>query len=238
MENDVFDGLTRALAAPGSRRGVLRGFAGSLLAVASLGQTKALAQVTKVEVCHYNAATGTYSPLMVPINAVAAHEAHGDVVDVDSDPRSCGACGHACSTGQVCANGTCVSSSWMIHGEIDASDPALTGSSCANGAVEGAHYEAHTFYHLGGLMSLTVHGEVHEGLWRLDPSLFLFAGDTLPVGDMCIQAIAYSWDLVCTLDSYMETSQPAGWYTAVVAGYAGMLGTYTLEKDGFEPPCT
>jgi stigma-specific protein Stig1 len=31
---------------------------------------------------------------------------HG-CVDVNSDPKNCGMCGHACGRGQTCSNGVC-----------------------------------------------------------------------------------------------------------------------------------
>jgi hypothetical protein len=100
METHRFDGLTRTLAAPGSRRRILAALAGGLLAF--LGGRGAGAADDKVLICHKTTSDSNQIVLIdVSVNAVADHLAHGDF-------RHDGCCVDAdCGGGQPCVNGAC-----------------------------------------------------------------------------------------------------------------------------------
>lgn len=83
MDNQKFDGITKALATGTSRRSVVRGIFGGALAAAGLSRVNA-APMEKVVICHYDADTGLYHSISVSGNAYDAHVAHGDLL-------SCGA---------------------------------------------------------------------------------------------------------------------------------------------------
>jgi hypothetical protein len=109
METHRFDGLTRNLAASGSRRRVLAAaLAGGLLAF--LGDRRAGASSEKVRICHKTSSTTT--PVVVlEINADALedHLAHGDVVlGNDHDGVVCCVRDSDCGAGlECCPNGRC-----------------------------------------------------------------------------------------------------------------------------------
>lgn len=78
MESQRFDQVSRMMASGASRRTVLRGLFGGALAAAGLHAGGAAAPKEKVDICHYDADTGSYHWIRVNGNAVEAHLAHGD----------------------------------------------------------------------------------------------------------------------------------------------------------------
>lgn len=219
MHTDRFGSRMRVTATSGTRRGVLRGLAGGLLAVVGMGRAVAVAQpAPKVEVCHYDAETDTFVPITISGNALDAHVAHGDV-PVTENPNHCG----EPSDPPVIA---------AVHdGELVEGGPVITGDSCPY-TIVGAPYDAYTIAHPGGALSLGVIG-APGGLF--DPVLLLFVGSSAPEGDMCFPRVGFADDSGCGTDAYLEIADlAAGTYTAVVTGYVGEeYGAYQFGINTF-----
>jgi hypothetical protein len=99
MDTNRFDGLTRTLAASGSRRRVLAALAGGLFAV--LGGRR-IGATDKVSICHRTSSdTNSVVVIEVSVDAVADHLEHGDFYYdqccLDGD----------CGGSQACVNGSC-----------------------------------------------------------------------------------------------------------------------------------
>src|SRR5687768_18425401 len=109
MDTDRFEGLTRTLAVPGSRRRVLAtALAGGLFA--ALGGRRTGAAGEKVRICHKTSSTTT-PVVAIEINADALedHLAHGDAV-LGNDHDGVGCCVHDSDCGvdlECCPNGVC-----------------------------------------------------------------------------------------------------------------------------------
>jgi hypothetical protein len=109
MDGKGFDELARRLATGRSRRSVLRGFVGggAALVAARTGATLA-APAGKFTICHWSADLGYYELISVSGNALAAHEAHGDIIYPDfTDPATCGDCNTQCGEGEICGEFGC-----------------------------------------------------------------------------------------------------------------------------------
>ena len=140
MDHERFDQLARGLAAGASRRGMLRRLSGvaigGVLVALGAGQAqggkskrgggkakgkgngknRSRSQGAKVRICHRtDSATHPFQVISVAPNAVAAHEAHGDLVDcpnleeIDFETCEC-VCPVAdvvCDTGQQLDPATC-----------------------------------------------------------------------------------------------------------------------------------
>ena len=92
MDAQTFDRMTKALASGTSRRSILQGMVGG--ALAALGLRPASGQAAKVGICHQTgSATNPVTYITVSANAVATHEAHGDLVACPGagyiDPATC-----------------------------------------------------------------------------------------------------------------------------------------------------
>jgi hypothetical protein len=234
MDDHPFDTLTRALAAGASRRTVLRRLAGGLLGGAAVarGLPPVAAQPQpKVAICHLDG-QGRYRYQEVNGNAVSGHEAHGDAIapDFSSDASHCGGCGITCADGHTCDDGACVESTHVIHGSLDDDGPTFAG-----GCAAGRRYDAYTFDHTGGTLSLTVRGEPSGSGSLPDPYVRLYSGGV--PSDWCTH-IAEDDDSSCNREPYLVTDQPSGTYTAVVTDYSNQSGTYVFERDTFNDPCT
>jgi hypothetical protein len=234
MDDHHFDTLTRALTSGASRRTVLRRLAGGLLGGAAVArglQPTGAQPQPKVGICHRDG-EGRYRYQEVNGNAVATHEAHGDVIapDFSSDASHCGGCGITCGDGETCDDGECVATGFVVSGEITDSSPTFDG-----GCRDGRHYDAYTFEHTGGDLSLSVRGEPSGSGSLPDPGVALYAGG-VPT-DYC-PALAENDDSICNRDSYLLLiDQPAGTYTAVVIDYQGRLGSYIFERNAFNNHC-
>jgi hypothetical protein len=236
MDDHRFDTLTRALAAGTPRRTALRLLGAGLAASAvALTGREAGAQRGQIGICHKSWAWSS-DWRYITVDArderrIEAHLDHGDTIDPDfsSDPNHCGDCGITCDAGYTCDGGSCVSTS-SGNASLDGSDPTFAG-----GCLAGYHYDAYTFEHAGGTLSVTVLGNNSGGGSLNDPVVRLFTGG-VPT-DSC-SAIASNDDAGCGLDSYLVVDQPAGTYTAVVTEFNNQFGTYTFERDTFNDPCT
>jgi hypothetical protein len=111
MDGNSFDELTRATQLGATRRGVLGTVVGGI-AAAFGGAVARAAPADKVGICH-RSGRGGYQFIRVSRNALRAHAAHGDIVDVDlrNDPNNCSACGNVCGGDgcnmPVCQDGVC-----------------------------------------------------------------------------------------------------------------------------------
>jgi hypothetical protein len=244
MDVERFDGLTRTMSMGGSRRTVIRGLAGGVLAAFGLGREQAGAKGGRpatVDVCHYDDVTGTYSPMSVNEKALEGHRRHGDMLiaelDTGSDPAHCGGCGITCATGEICEEGVCVGAPPMIvavyDGNLVEGGPVIAGDSCPY-TIVGAPYDTYTINHPGGPMSLAVLGTPFIG-GLFDPVVLLFAGASVPEGNMCFPRVGFDDDSGCQTDAYLEFADlAAGTYTALVTGYVGEpYGAYRFELNTF-----
>jgi hypothetical protein len=239
MYGSRFDGLARTITRGTTRRAALRGMLGGVLAVAgwdAIGVSAKPVAKEKVALCHLDAATGAYSIVSVPAQAVDAHLRHGDVLvtelDTASDPQHCGGCGITCPEGTTCIDGVCTAEQvtpapTTIHGILAAGGPVIVLDTCS-APIEGAPYVTHQIEHPGGPISLEL-----TGIELFDPALILFPGTTLPA-DMCQGRVGGDDDCGVGVNAYVETTLKTGTYTAIVTGYAGEpYGSYMLELYSF-----
>lgn len=96
MDSQRFDDLTRSLSSESTRRTLLRGLLGGAAALVGLHATASAAPRGKVDVCHYDADSGTYHRINVNENALQAHLNHGDNSNV------------GCASGYALNTDTCV----------------------------------------------------------------------------------------------------------------------------------
>ena len=85
----------------------------------------------------------------------------------------------------------------------------------------------------GNDLSLAARGESSGGGTLFDPYFFLFVGTGVAAGNQCETALVLGDDCGCGLDSYVETTQPAGTYTVAICETANRLGTYRFERNTF-----
>ncbi len=113
--------------------------------------------------------------------------------------------------------------------ELTGTDPIFS-SYCAFGL----RYDAYTFEHPGGPLSLAARGVDSGGGTYPSPTVGLFSGGV--PSDFCSTArIAVNGYGGCGRDAYLEFGDlAAGTYTAVVTGSG--LGTYTFERNTFTGP--
>lgn len=133
MDTQKFDGIVKSLATGASRRTILQGVFGG--ALGSLGMRGAMAQPSKVGVCHQTGSdTNPFEYIVVSENAVPAHEAHGDAVWVDltSDVYNCGWCGNACADGEACVDGMCMTTCVSV-GDVCTTSADCCDADCVNG---------------------------------------------------------------------------------------------------------
>lgn len=110
MEPRQFDDISRALASGSSRRGVLKGMLGGLIA-GVLGRSQALAQDDcpggKVDICHRtNSKKNPYNYISICSDSLADHLAHGDTY-CEGNLAPDGECGCYCPVDEiVCEVGT------------------------------------------------------------------------------------------------------------------------------------
>ena len=113
MDGNRFDDLARTLATGASRRSVLRGLTGSIVAVlaAARGVVPAGAAGGKTTVCHRTTSiSNPWEQISVGAADLAIHRTHaGDAIapNFAIDPNHCGRCGRVCPLDQVCEGSRC-----------------------------------------------------------------------------------------------------------------------------------
>jgi hypothetical protein len=125
-----------------------------------------------------------------------------------------------------------------ISGELtEGVDPVFTSCLDASFAF---HYDTYSFVHCGGPLIVRLRGVDSGGGTHLNPYLNLFAGAFEP-GE-CTNFFAHDNNSGCGADALLSfVDLPAGPYTAVMqTGVApeALFGTYTLEINQPEPPCS
>jgi len=145
MDSDRFDRMTRALGAGRTRRGALKLLGGAAFGAAGLVGLKytADAKGEKIDICHYDADTGTFHEINVSVNARDAHLAHGDVLPEDyGSVQHCTGCGDACGAGQDCCEGGCTDLGTVDNcsscGDSCSDVDACTPASCDDGVCNAA----------------------------------------------------------------------------------------------------
>ena len=145
--------------------------------------------------------------------------------------------GKKCRKDKQCESGfcdpdtrTCAAAGSGVPGELTEADPVFH-----SGCALGLHYDAYTFEHSGGPLSLAVRGVDTGGGTLEDPFISLFAGG---VGSDFCNNVAWDNDGGCGRDAYLAADLAAGTYTAVVITVGNELGTYTFEGNTFSVgPC-
>ena len=105
MDGKGFDELTRKVAQGMSRRTMLRGLIGGGAAVVATKAGGSLAAPREKQVICHAEGNGSFHLINVSVNAIPAHEAHGD--GYLGTTAHCSDCGDACSGGQDCCSGSC-----------------------------------------------------------------------------------------------------------------------------------
>jgi hypothetical protein len=131
MDAHGFDDLTRSFARGLTRRHVLRGLGGGLIATLGLARTPAAAQQTKQSLCH---ATGDPANPWVVITiaepAWPTHFAHGDTPYVDC-------CADAeCGADQQCRDGACVDVCLALEAPCSSTDECCQDVPMVCGALQ------------------------------------------------------------------------------------------------------
>jgi hypothetical protein len=121
----------------------------------------------------------------------------------------------------------------VYDGNLVEGGPVIAGDSCPY-TIVGAPYDTYTINHPGGPMSLAVLGTPFIG-GLFDPVVLLFAGTSVPQGDMCFPRVGFDDDSGCQTDAYLAFADlAAGTYTAMVTGYVGEpYGAYRFELNTF-----
>jgi hypothetical protein len=142
MDGERFDALSRSLASDPSRRGLLAGLTGGLLALTFMEFDANDAEAKKCPPCRKKkdgkcmkkrrngtrcAAGGKVCRGGACRCSSGTTECSGVCVDITSDPRNCGACGTRCRLNAVCQAGTCS----CVQGVC----PPPGGSCCPVGTV-------------------------------------------------------------------------------------------------------
>ncbi len=167
MDHEQFDQLARGLAAGASRRGMVRRLSGAaiggvLVAIGAgqaegrknkrgggkakgkgKGKGKPVSQGAKVTICHRtDSETHPFQVISVAPNAVAAHEAHGDlvgcpnlqVIDFETCTCVCPVADIVCESGQQLDPATCACGSQpeCLPAECSSQNNACKTCSCRN----------------------------------------------------------------------------------------------------------
>ncbi len=125
--------------------------------------------------------------------------------------------------------GTCAAPQvTIVTGELTAADPVFT-----SGCAPDLRYDAYTFAHSGGPLSLSVRGVSSGGGTLPDPFISLYTGGV--PSDFCADTqLSANNDGGCGADAYLELADlSAGTYTAVVVNALNQPGSYTFERNTF-----
>jgi hypothetical protein len=139
MDGRSFDRVARALAAGGTRRGILRGVAAGLVGGAALHESAGAARRRR-PVCvaaganctrHGQCCTGVCDRVVLPGSRHPRYRCacdagrtlcSGKCVDLQTDMANCGACGDVCD-GDECVDGACVGGRSFTCPDLSASQP-------------------------------------------------------------------------------------------------------------------
>jgi hypothetical protein len=222
MDDHHFDHVIRTLAGGANRRGVLRGLAGGV-ALAAAGLTGL-------------GGTEAKGRCKAPKSTACGKGKNAYCADTASDVNNCGGCGIVCPSNTNCTSYSCSSGSCVgiptgncaaPNGELDTSDPTFSHCDGYGGSY---FYDAYTYEHAGGPLSINLQGSSTGSGTLSDTYLSLYS--SFDPSAPCDGIVAANDDY-CGVDSYIALSDlAAGTYTVVATSFnPDTTGSYALSYN-------